>query len=1052
MFSSAKSVEKYIDNILAPDTETSEAREFINQIRTQYGERYAFQFAFMYLMSTHLVFMALPVTFLTVVGRYWWFSPELYLRILGLGGLLIPSLWGSMVLGYWDRETDSMTREWGLLGVKEVPMKYPGWKMGGSNTWKNGAVILFSTVVVSAAVFGMLVANFVLMEIELMLQIAPLCDSFFHKEVWADNIAWSGANSSWHHFFIWPDCYPGPTTDPFTISTAHGHVWRGLMMVLLGIVVGILIDVVYTELFTCFAKWIAGQANNKTYQEYDTKVVNYTYPFEAAAFCFYFWVLAFVFIPFGSELQQWFLINDAGRFEISNAGDIDIYQPYKGTHVAPCKYVNDSVCDEWVGRCWNGSDTQDCAMFGCTDPSALNFIPPTSSNVTNGSVQHTVPTRSISPTQFAPYSLDMLSLPSGIQCVYEASVDGVNETTTCPSANDGRCDEPLHCLPLVSQLAPTIAEALFAECEEDLDGRPSACPFGSDIVDCRATAAEILEDCSDSEGCMTVLRARFTSGDASTPEDACRSFRPSDSSLCDAFPAVWNEPDTATDVAPALALHAASVRCRTRTAQQCVERCDPCVGCLSGVVDAAQRDGPNMTFCTEYDLCPQCVEACSEYTDCFSDEVKNRSRSGPACDRIGWTENDWCDAAAWTLTNASGLDCAEAPANRSWVCPADEDIVDCSAACNFGCLNPIDIGFKGVPRQGLEAACANETLTTVSHMLRVWMFDKQFINEIDLAIAVPLIIAQCVVMIFEYVMPMLCTAWWRSSRREEEYRGKKRCSRCCCLCRRCKCCIAQMNCYMCDEDAKSKGVFWTKDSAVERDDDKLAMAISSKLKEGKKNPKSHEVTVRRKAWSSKHRGHYKAVDDIIMQSQLDPIDLTTEYRKLCILIFSVVMWSIVWPFVPFLAYLLLEFRMQSDFTRLTRFARRPIPVKPKGHDATGGFRFWLDFQNYIACFVTVALFCFVTGQLEAWWALFDEQSCSPPKRMRTQWKYPHCTKDPVWFGTRLGEMWNESDPLDQYDPCAPSDPECTSSWDADDYPLMGKLLCLLPLRRTIQCS
>ena len=51
----------------------------------------------------------------------------------------------------------------------------------------------------------------------------------------------------------------------------------------------------------------------------------------------------------------------------------------------------------------------------------------------------------------------------------------------------------------------------------------------------------------------------------------------------------------------------------------------------------------------------------------------------------------------------------------------------------------------------------------------------------------------------------------------------------------------------------------------------------------------------------------------------------------------------------------------------------------------------------------------------------------------------------MWYGTRLGQMWNESDPLDQYDPCAPSDPECTSSWDADDYPLMGKLLCLLLL-------
>jgi hypothetical protein len=50
----------------------------------------------------------------------------------------------------------------------------------------------------------------------------------------------------------------------------------------------------------------------------------------------------------------------------------------------------------------------------------------------------------------------------------------------------------------------------------------------------------------------------------------------------------------------------------------------------------------------------------------------------------------------------------------------------------------------------------------------------------------------------------------------------------------------------------------------------------------------------------------------------------------------------------------------------------------------------LVWQTYLASIITTLLFCFSTGQLEAWWSWFDEQACSPPKLDMEMWKYPSC--------------------------------------------------------------
>lgn len=205
--------------------------------------------------------------------------------------------------------------------------------------------------------------------------------------------------------------------------------------------------------------------------------------------------------------------------------------------------------------------------------------------------------------------------------------------------------------------------------------------------------------------------------------------------------------------------------------------------------------------------------------------------------------------------------------------------------------------------------------------------DKQFISQIDAAIVVPLVLAAVIPFCIEFVLVVLCGMWQRSTRRRNDYTGKSFWlgRRLCCACQKCRCCIVQMNCYMCDRAAQSAAAGTV---ATTLTDAELAEKITGKV--------SQPVLVRTKEWNSKHRGLYDAADEIIIQSMLEPIDLKGEFTKQASLVMMAIMWTIVFPFAPLVIMLIVEFRMKSDFVRLTKFARRPIPVKPNDSDATGG--------------------------------------------------------------------------------------------------------------------
>ena len=101
---------------------------------------------------------------------------------------------------------------------------------------------------------------------------------------------------------------PGWSQDP-TLLFKMGD-WRGVHMGVVAVAEGLLIGVVYTETFTALAKWIAYHANTKSMAQYERLCVNFVYPFELGATCFYYWILCFVFVPFMSTTQGWLFSNE----------------------------------------------------------------------------------------------------------------------------------------------------------------------------------------------------------------------------------------------------------------------------------------------------------------------------------------------------------------------------------------------------------------------------------------------------------------------------------------------------------------------------------------------------------------------------------------------------------------------------------------------------------------------------------------------------------------------------------------------------------------------
>lgn len=182
----AQVVQELLEAEIAPEVEWSEEK-FLKQVQSQYGDRFAFLFAFMQAITRGLVLLQLfmvvhflllwPLVETTYGVPFWDFSENYSRRASGVFGLLVPCVWCPIFLGIWDRYSQRLRREWGVVGATEMPILSPFYRKlrDGKCTRRLKQVGFHCAIALSVGV--LFVITFLQLEYELITMITPICVS-----------------------------------------------------------------------------------------------------------------------------------------------------------------------------------------------------------------------------------------------------------------------------------------------------------------------------------------------------------------------------------------------------------------------------------------------------------------------------------------------------------------------------------------------------------------------------------------------------------------------------------------------------------------------------------------------------------------------------------------------------------------------------------------------------------------------------------------------------------------------------------------------------------
>lgn len=248
---------------------------FLTEIRNQYGVRFAFLFAFMQLCERFVVDLAVPlVIIIQILSAFEW---QVYLQGLSLIGFVVPSVWAPKLLGCWDRLSSQLCEEWGTVGVRDAHVTHSGggvpnpyYREGKSKT----CATIFLVLLIFCMILFVVCLSVFILEWETLIQSTPMCGSWFHETIWRKFITNRGDDlvdrKHWYSAiftsFI-PTCFPGMDENPWPVA---GHPpFRGLLGFGLGLIEGILIGVVYSEVFRMVARELAALRNTPDWRVYE---------------------------------------------------------------------------------------------------------------------------------------------------------------------------------------------------------------------------------------------------------------------------------------------------------------------------------------------------------------------------------------------------------------------------------------------------------------------------------------------------------------------------------------------------------------------------------------------------------------------------------------------------------------------------------------------------------------------------------------------------------------------------------------------------------------
>jgi hypothetical protein len=275
--------------------------EFVNALQYQYGDRIGIYFAFVNNYSNSLMPLGVLLLLFFFVGRYalgWHF----YLRGIGLIGMMVASVWGPAVIALWRRRSDDLLFSWKMMDTKELPEPNPYCDPKVQSSRKRTCLMIsLLMLLVLVLVVFLFLANLALIAFETQLLWAPVCGSYMETIL--------GQSET-----LLVKCLHTTGLEPWSGD-------RGFYILLTGIVTGLLIDVVYTEVFNLVAEAYVQALHIPTKTDYESTLVNIMFPFHWGAFMFYFLLLA-LYVPFGPALTE----ETLDLFGIGSEDDV-IYGP-----------------------------------------------------------------------------------------------------------------------------------------------------------------------------------------------------------------------------------------------------------------------------------------------------------------------------------------------------------------------------------------------------------------------------------------------------------------------------------------------------------------------------------------------------------------------------------------------------------------------------------------------------------------------------------------------------------------------------------------------------
>ncbi|GLE08547.1 hypothetical protein PINS_up019794 [Pythium insidiosum] len=275
----------------------------VEELRLHFGERVAFLFAFMHIYTKHL----LPITLMCVCyylsfrfieGPVW----REYVRGLSLLGFGVVCFWGPSFLVCWERETRILVEKWNLDKYKNTVYEKNDYNPNFQYVWvkneltkemekvpkkrKNHLiqVTMLFYVLISAVIQCLCLVPFI--QWYVYAKNAPQCNSCLGNEGDPYACIW----------FI--TCFNSETS---TVGTD-----RWFYILIQGIALGLLIDIIFFEIFNWISEKFVRWENYAKKSDYENRLIHRRFVFVWSNWFFWFLFIAFVYLPFGDEFLKYF--------------------------------------------------------------------------------------------------------------------------------------------------------------------------------------------------------------------------------------------------------------------------------------------------------------------------------------------------------------------------------------------------------------------------------------------------------------------------------------------------------------------------------------------------------------------------------------------------------------------------------------------------------------------------------------------------------------------------------------------------------------------------